>query len=390
MLNSINIGTSGLTGFSKELETISNNVANLNTTGFKGANAQFSALFSQGGNSAGPNLTGTNSGSGLGTLPALVDFSQGQISQTGNDLDVAIDGNGFFVLKDSSGAISYTRDGRFNFDSKGILVNASGAHVQQLSETGTLQDITLEGQRNSAASATKEIKLGGTLSLTDTTKVVSGISVIDGAGATRTFTVEFKNNNSVTPGSWLVSVKEGTTEVATGEIAYINGRLDPAKSSIAFTYNPTGAAAMPMTITVDASSTSPATGTSGMALTSTDGWGEGTLTKATFNSTGKLVISYSNGQTAEKQTLALAHINTASDLEQVGGNTFRSTNPQAVKLGTASGKGSSISTESVEGSNVDLSKQFSAIIITQRGYQASSELISTANEMLDTLMRMKG
>lgn len=390
MLTSINIGTSGLVGFSKELETISNNVANLNTTGFKGATPQFSALFSAGGQSAGTGGGTSHSGSGIGTLPPMVDFTQGQISQTGNDLDVAIDGAGFFVLKDSAGNTTYTRDGRFSFDQDGVLVNSSGAKVQQLSSQGTLQNITLDGARNSAASATQNIKVAGTLSLADTTKSISGINVIDGAGATRVLTLDFSNNNAVTAGSWLVNIKDGATIVGTGEVRFTNGRIDPARSTVSFTYAPAGAAAMPLTLTVDPSATSPATGTSSMALSSTDGWGEGTLTKATFDATGKLVISYSNGQTSEKQSLALAKFNSESELEQVGGNTFKSSNPQGVKLGTASGSGSAITAESVEGSNVDLSKQFSAIIITQRGYQAASELVSTANEMLDTLMRMKG
>jgi flagellar hook protein FlgE len=390
MLNSINIGTSGLLGFSKQLETISNNVANLNTAGFKGANAQFSALFSAGGESIGTGQAGTHNGAGLATLPTVVDFSQGQINQTGNDLDVAIDGNGFFILKDDAGNPTYTRDGRFNFDAKGVLVNAAGARVQQLSADGELKDITLEGLRNNPAQATLNIKMSGTLPLTETTKTVTGINVTDGAGATRALTVELKNNTAVTAGSWLVTIKDGATSVGSGEIGFINGRIDPAHSSVAFNYTPAGAAAMPLTLAFDASVTSPATGTATMAVSAVDGWGEGELTGATFDTGGKLVISYSNGQSSKDQRLALAHVNTATDLEQVGGNTFRSTNPQGVKLGLAGGAGSAITSKSVEGSNVDLSKEFSAIIVTQRGYQAASELISTANQMLDTLMHMKG
>jgi flagellar hook protein FlgE len=391
MLTSINIGTSGLIGFSKELQTISNNVANLNTPGFKGANAQFSALFSAGGDSAGTSHAGTHSGTGLATMTSTVDFKQGQISQTGNDLDVAIDGNGFFILRDTNGNTSYTRDGRFNFNADGILVNAAGEHVQGLSEAGALQDITLEGARTSAASASAKIKVAGILSTADTLKTVSGVNVTDAAGGSHTLSIEFKNNTAVTPGSWLVTVKDGAATVGTGEVRYILGKLDPAHSTVAFTYSPTGVAALPLTIEVDAASTNPATGTSSMALTSVDGWGTGSLTQATFDAQGKLVISYSNGQTDKKQMLALATFESTSDLEQSGGSSFKAIDEKSAIIGVAGGDGTgSITPDSVEGSNVDLSKQFSAIIITQRGYQAASELISTANQMLDTLMHMKG
>ncbi|MGZ3182496.1 MAG: flagellar basal-body rod protein FlgF [Telluria sp.] len=388
-LNSINIGTSGLVGFSKELQTISNNVANLNTTGFKGSNSQFAALFSAGGDAAGTGA-GAQAGAGLATLPSMIDFSQGQVNQTGSDLDVAINGSGFFVLKDTAGHLLYTRDGHFNFDAKGILVNGSGDHVQALGADGSLQDITLEGRRTSAASASTAIKVSGTLSTADTTKTVSGVTVTDAAGGTHTLSIEFKNNTAVTAGSWLVTVKDGATSVGTGEIRYNAGTLDPAHASVAFSYGPAGVPALPLTITVDAASTSAASGASTMALGSVDGWGVGALTGATFDSDGKLVISYANSQKSKDQQLALATFGSTSALSQAGGATFRAADPHAATLGVAGGAGSTLATDSLEGSNVDLSKQFSAIIITQRGYQASSELISTANQMLDTLMHMKG
>jgi flagellar hook protein FlgE len=387
-LSSINIGTSGLVGFSKQLETISSNVANLNTPGFKGANNQFSALFS-GGDSAGGNA-GARTGAGLAMLPSSVDFAQGQVSQTGNDLDVAIDGHGFFVLKDDAGNLLYTRDGRFNFNPDGILVNNDGAHVQALGADGGLHDIGMDGVRTNPASASTTIKLSGTLSTADTTKVVSGITVTDAAGGSHTLSIEFKNNTAATAGSWTVTVKEGTTTVATGEVRFANGVLDPALAKVAFTYSPAGVAPLALTAVLDAGTTSAASGASSLAVSSVDGWGVGTLGTATFDANGKLSLSYSNGQKATPQTLALATFGSAADLEQAAGTTFRAKRPEAAVLGVADGKGSTVTPKSLEGSNVDLSRQFSAIIVTQRGYQASSELISTANQMLDTLMHMKG
>lgn len=392
MLTSINIGTSGLVGFSKGLETISQNVANLNTPGFKGSSSQFNSLFSAGSENGGTGngQQGAAGGSGMTATASVLNFGQGQLNQTGKDLDVAIDGNGFFVLKDGDGNTSYTRDGRFSFNEEGILVSAKGEHVQALDAEGKLKDITLEGVRSNPASASATIKLNGTLSTADTTKVVSAINVTDSAGGTHALSVEFKNNTAVTAGSWLVTVKDGSTVVGTGEIKYANGFLDAATANISVNYAPAGVAAMPLTITVDASSTSAASGASSMALASVDGYGIGAMTKTAFDETGTLVVSYSNNQTSKKQTLALANFPTTATLHENGKGAFTSTTPNDVVLGVAKGSADKITGGSLEGSNVDLSKEFSAIIVTQRGYQAASELISTANQMLETLMRMKG
>lgn len=390
MLNSINIGTSGLVGFSKELETISNNVANLNTPGFKGSSAQFSSLFDAGAGT-GEGKGGTNSGAGLTLMPSVIDFSQGQVNGTANDLDVAIDGSGFFVLKNTAGEITYTRDGRFSLDAKGVLVNGAGEHVQGLSADGVLKDLSIADARTNPAKASAAVTLSGLLSGTDVTKTISGVQVTDSAGATRTLSLEFTNNKAVTPGSWLVAVKDGATTVGSGEIRYdAAGQLDPAFASFKIDYAPAGAAPMPLTFTIGAGSTSPATGNSTLAVSTVDGYGTGQLTQATFDTSGKLKITYSNGQSTTDQTLALAEFASTDALEQAVGTSYTTRDPQSVRLGTANGTSSSINAASLEGSNVDLSKQFSAIIITQRGYQAASELISTANEMLDTLMRMKG
>lgn len=389
MLKSINIGTSGLIGFSKELQTISNNVANLNTTGYKGVAAQFTSLFDAG-TGTGTKMANTDQGAGLAMMPSVIDFSQGQVNQTASDLDVAIDGSGFFVLKDAAGDTFYTRDGRFNFNNDGILVNASGQRVQGLRGDSTLHDISIADVRTNPASATKAVTLSGNLSLADATKTVSGVQVTDSAGGKQTLTLEFKNNNGVTPGSWLVTVKDGATTVGSGEVRFTAGQLNPAFSSFSVGYTPAGADPMEVKFSLAAGVTSPTTGASTIAVSRVDGYGQGQLTGATFDAEGKLAVSYSNGQTTKLQSLALADFASTGVLEQAAGTSYTATDPRQARLSTATGDTATISGSSLEGSNVDLSKQFSAIIITQRGYQAASELISTANEMLDTLMRMKG
>lgn len=390
MLNSINIGTTGLTGFSKQLQTISNNVANLNTTGFKGANAQFTALFSAGGDGAASAKAGAQTGYGLGILPSVVDFSQGQINQTGNDLDVAIDGRGFFVLHDSAGQTLYSRDGRFQFDDSGILVNSADARVQGLGVDGALHDISLTGLRANPAQASSNITLTGTLLNEESPKQISNVTVTDSTGGSHALTIELTNNDTVSPGSWLVTIKDGATSVGSGEVRFIDGQLDPAHASIQFSYTPAGAAAMPLTLTLAPDVTALANGSSSLAVSRIDGHAKGELIKTTFDQTGKLILSYSNGQITKGQTLALANPSADSDLEAIGNNSFKNKRPEAATLGVASDGVAAINADALEGSNVDLSNEFSAIIITQRGYQAASELISTANQMLETLMHMKG
>ena len=390
MLDSIDIGTSGLTAFSKELQTISNNVSNLNTIGFKGSRSEFSDFFAQGNNGQ---VGGEAApvGAGLNTLSSVINFTQGQVNNTGNDLDAAINGLGFFVLHDKTGNTVYTRDGQFQFDSSGYLESTTnGDRVQGLNAQGALQDISLSSIKTNPAKATTSMTFTGGLSTGDPDHTVNNVNVIDAAGGTHSLTVDFRNNNSTTAGDWIVTVSDGTTAVATGHIQFLNGVIDPAHSTLSFTYSPSGVAPLPITLTVAPGTTSAATGTtSTLAASTVDGYAQGTITKASYDQTGHLVVTYTNGQTSQSQQLAIATFQDTSVLTPHSGNLFTSSNPTAASLGVASGN-TTISADSLEASNVDLSKEFSEIIVTQRGYQASSELISTANQMLNTLIQMKG
>jgi flagellar hook protein FlgE len=146
---------------------------------------------------------------------------------------------------------------------------------------------------------------------------------------------------------------------------------------------------MPLSLTLDPSTTEPSSGSSTLAVETIDGFGQGTVTASSFDANGNLVVTYSNGQTDKSQQLALASFASNDTLVPVSGNNFVTGNEQSVTLGTAQTGVTTIDSSSLEASNVDLSTEFSDIIITQRGYQASSEVISTANQMLDTLIHMK-
>jgi flagellar hook protein FlgE len=146
MLDSIFIGMSGLVSYSRGLRVIANNTANINTPGFKGATMQFGDLFYANGPASGAfSGAGVNQlGQGVTTYSTSLDFSQGELRQSGNDLDLAVDGQGLFVLKDKDGELRYTRDGQFAFDADGFLVSrTSGAKVMGYDENGALTEVTL-------------------------------------------------------------------------------------------------------------------------------------------------------------------------------------------------------------------------------------------------------
>jgi len=395
MLDSIYVGLTGLVGYSKSLKVISNNVANLNTPGFKSSQLQFADLFysTQGANTA----TGDNTqfGTGLNTLQTTFDFKQGEIRQTGNDLDVAVDGNGLFVLKTQQGELRFTRAGEFGFDSDGFLVSrATSERVMGLGQNGDLVDISLNGIQVSAPKATTKISLTGNLSSTADQDAVDGVKVIDAGGAEHLLKLTFKNNSSTnTPGAWTVTVSDDKGDIGTGDIQFQNGAPDPAKASFTLNYAPAAATGTDITFDFSTNVTSFAAGTqSTLALSTQDGFAAGALTKVSFDEQGNLVATYSNTQTAKSQRLALANVERPdAALQAVGGNEFASQGTIPINFGApATDMFGKISSGNVEISNVDLSKEFSELIVTQRGYQASSQVISTASELVQDLLDMHG
>ncbi|WP_140637062.1 flagellar basal-body rod protein FlgF [Methylibium rhizosphaerae] len=392
MLDSLFVGMTGLQGFSRGLRVISNNVTNLNTPGFKGSRQQFGDLFYQqmpGGNL--PNVQGAQYGTGLGSLATTVNFQPGEVRQTGSSLDAAIDGDGFFVLRSEQGPL-YTRAGQFEFNANGVLVSrTSGNPVMGFGADGTLGEVSLTGLRVNAARATTTMDLTGNLSSTATEFTVNGGKLIDSAGAEHVVRLVFRRAAQTT-GGWSVEVLEGTTSLATGNVRFANGRPVVGEDSLSFTYTPTGAPSQQVTIRLGAEATSFASGTSSsLSVATQDGFAAGSLVNATFNADGVLTLSYSNGQTAQGAQLAIARFEVSGALEQSGGNEFTAADPQAARMGRPGQAGfGAVAAGQLELSNVDLSTEFSDLIVMQRGYQASSRVISTANEMLQELFDMKG
>ena len=389
MLDSIYIAMTGLRGFENGLRAIAHNTANLNTPGFKSSSTMFGDMF-YGNHSATGNGGTFQFGSGLNTLGTVINFQQGQMQSTGNPLDLALSGQGFFTLRDANGNLHYTQDGQFKFDASGNLVSSvTGESVMGFDATGALVPITLTNLQTNAAQATTSITFGGNLSSTATTATIGNVTVIDASGSSHTLSLAMVPLAG-SPGSWTVTVMDGATTVGTGTLAFNNGRPVVGSDKISVTYTPTGGTAMPLTLDFSTNVTSFDSGTtSTLAMVKQDGFGVGTLTQATFDATGTLVLTYSNGQTVKNKQLALGQFRSDDDVEPIGNNEFAAKNGSNWLTGVAgSGPFGKVQSGQIEMSNVDLSTEFSNLVIMQRGYQASSQVVSTANDMLSTLFNM--
>lgn len=393
MLESIYVGMTGLLGYSRGLRVIANNTANLNTPGFKGSSVQFADLFYSRGNLSG-GIGGQNYsqlGYGLDTKGTSLSFAQGELRQTGNDLDVAVDGTGLFMLRDDKGNITYSRAGQFQFNGDGVLVSKSnGSTVMAYGSDGNLAPISLTNARTGPGKPTSSVSFSGNLSSTATDQTVGAIQVMDSAGGLHALSARFTKAGAGVA-VWSVQILDGTTEVGTGTIGFVDGKPRADANSVSFTYAPVGSTAMPVTLDFSANVTSFASGnTSTLAAGSHNGYAPGSLTKAAFDEAGTLILSYSNGQTVNGPRLALGRFDSVDAVGSVGGNEFEELDSRSWHVGRATeGAFGTVRSGVIEISNVDLSQEFSDLVVMQRGYQASSQVISTANDMLQELFAMK-
>ncbi|MCJ0764536.1 flagellar hook protein FlgE [Variovorax terrae] len=389
MLESIYVGMTGLLGYSKGLRVIANNTANINTPGFKGSSLQFSDLFySNSGQGGGAGQVGY----GLNANGTTLSFRQGELRQTGNDLDMAVDGTGLFILENEKGDVTYTRAGQFQFNTEGMLINKiDHSFVMGRDASGNLVRISLAGLQTNAGSATTTVKFSGNLSSTMAEQTVGGVKVVDALGGEHMLSVKLTDTSATTAGSWQVDLMDGTNVVGTGEIIFQDGRPQSTAAKVQVIYTPAGLSAVPLTLDFSTEVTSyPSANLSTLAMASQNGFGPGGLTKATFDAAGALSLTYSNGQVIKSTRLALARFDSLEAVESVGDNQFGSKDVRAWHIGAAGMGGfGNVRSGMVEISNVDLSQEFSDLVVMQRGYQASSQVISTANDMLQELFAMK-
>jgi flagellar hook protein FlgE len=398
LFGTVNKGTTGLVTFSKGLDVISNNVANMNTPGFKKNDLLFRDLFYQykTTSNSGPGVSSRRDGSGVTDGGTTTNFSQGDIQQSGNQTDVAINGNGFFILRSDEGTF-YSRVGQFAIDEEGFLVSKTNeARVAGIDSSGQLVDINIASLRVSPAQATTTVTFTNNLSPGSTEHVINNVEVFDALGNAHVLTLTLTNNSSVTPRSWLAEItNEDGDIIGSGyEIRFQgNGSPEVGYNSFSFIFSPPDADPMEILFffgepgTFTGATSFSAGANSDLAVDSQDGFGFGSQTGLSFNEDGILEIEYSNGETSEGGRLALAWLNDTQYMKQIGNGLFLCDNSDQLQIGAANeGMMGEIAGESLEISNVELSQEFTYLVIVQRGFQVSSQVVSIANEMIQQLL----
>lgn len=415
MITAFSTALSGLNANSDAINVVGNDLANLNTTGYKANELQFQDLMSE---SLGVSGNSGQLGLGVGQVGATRNYSQGSIQTTNGATDAAVEGNGFFVLKDPVTSQSlYTRDGSFQVNSSGQLVTASGQLVQGWSAAngvvntnGAIGNLSLPLGATVPATPTTKMNVGLNLdsrvATTDPGAVVTApIQVFDSQGSSHNLTATFTKTGANTWG-YAVTIPAadlkagGTTPLTTGTLTFdANGNLsspavttDPQTFSVAGLAN--GAADLKINWNLynsaGASTLTQYAESSSISAVNQNGYAAGAVSSVALQSGGSVMATYSNGQQVSIGQLALASINNPSSLTSVGNNTLQATaNTSTPVIGAANtGDRGQIVAGALESSTVDIATEFANLLTFQRGYQADSRVITTSDQLLQETVNL--
>ena len=401
MISSLYSGVQGIQANSKALGVIGANIANVNTGAYKAGNISFATVLGE---------TGANGGVKVWGMSKT--WSQGALEYTSSTTDLAIIGNGLFVVKGSDGSDYYSRAGAFFFDKNGQLVNEDGYKVQGLaiaSGTTTGSPTTIDvSSVTSSPKATSEMRMAMNL---DSATVASGtftntISVYDSLGNQIPLTLTFTKDASAS-NTWEVTgeVPASTSGTVTFDVSTLkfgaDGKLlTPATDiEIEIAGLNTGASAT-MSVTWDLyddvnkvpyDDITQFSGNSGVTFQNQDGYATGSVSSVQVGEDGMVTGVFTNGKTKALYQIVLAKFPNYQGLAAVGNNLYRASidsGEPIIGAARTSGRGS-ISQMSLEMSNVDLATEFVKMIVTQRAYQANAKVITTSNEVLQELINMK-
>ena len=407
LISSLFTGVSGLLGNARAMNIIGDNIANVNTVGFKGSKAVFSDLFST-------VLTNGSATSQLGRgaqLQAIIQsFAQGAFESTSNSLDLAIDGNGFFVVNDGIGNF-YTRAGQFRLNKDGLVQTVTGEILQgfQISQgvTGsTLENVDLAGVQ-SAPRASTFFTLGANLNAaaTATTTFTSPVSIFNSVGSQVILSIRYTKASSGNTWTYAITPSKGTvtsggsgtiTFDTSGQLQTINGSL--ADQTIVIDYSSANPPAATQTLTWDVVDSAGATNgkLTGFAAESNnnslvqDGFTTGRLVGLSV--TGKGIINglFNNGQSDDLFQVVLADFLAPTGLTRIGQNLFaQSGRSGQANLGTPESGGlGTIVGSALELSNVDLAQEFVTMIQTQQAFQASARVITATDDLLNEAVNL--
>lgn len=400
-----NIALSGLNAASKDLEVTANNIANTATTGFKGSRTQFAELF----NAAGPNLSSSQTGSGVRLTNVAQQFTAGSVETTNNSLDFAISGNGFFTVHDGKG-YSYTRAGAFQKDQNGYVMNASGQRLQVFPpvaggtfDTSTLTDLQLFTAQN-AAKATGTVQMSLNLPsdatppatpfkpLTDPSSYnqATPFTAYDSLGATHSGVVYFVKDPAANVWNASLYIDGGSTGASQQLTFNSSGALvKPANGMLNFPAVSVSPGANPMQLTLDMSKATQFGNAYAASAINQNGYPTGILSSIDVSREGVVQAKYSNGQTSALGQLALAQFSNEQGLRQLDNTNWAASYDSGTPVMGAAGGGTfgSVQAGALEASNTaDLTAQLVNMIKAQRNYQANAQVISTDNQLTQTII----
>jgi flagellar hook protein FlgE len=404
-MSSFSIALSGLTASSSDLGVTANNIANADTVGFKGSRAEFSDVYASGA----VNLNTSVVGEGVRLSSTAQQFTQGNITTTSSNLDLAISGDGFFTLKDANGVV-YSRNGQFAENSAGNVVSSTGQALQVYPplinggfNTGALSDLNLQTAQSaplptSTGSVILNLPAGATVPTVApfnptnslTYNQSTSTTVYDSLGNSYPATMYF--TQTAAPNVWAVNMTVNGTQVgAAQDLTFSNtGALTtPAGGGLTFAgYTPPdGAQAMSMNFNFGA--TTQYGGSFGVTSITQNGYATGQLSTVAIDASGIVSAVYTNGRSTQLGQLAMANFPNPQGLKQLGdtnwSETFTSGN---VVQGTASSAGfGSIQSGALESSNVDLTTQLVNMITANRSFDANAQVITTANQESQTIIQ---
>jgi len=418
MIRSMFTAISSLNLHQKYLDVVSNNLANANTKGFKASRVMFQDQFAQTlglGSAPADTLGGTNPtqiGLGVGMGYVSANFAQGTLESTGRNLDLGIEGDGFFVYGQDQGR-RYSREGSMGLDAEGFLVNASSGLRTQgwladatgaVDSNAPVEDIQIDTNQ-SLAKATGNVFLGGNLSATTdgTGTATVTMGVYDSLGTLQQAAVQFTRGGVAgTPTNvwtWQVmdtSVVPPVAGTGTGTVTFdANGQIDianPPTTGTPATIPGSAGSTTPIPVALDFASMTQLTAATSATVTSQDGLAAGSVTDVYISpNDGAISLVYSNGLIEQVGQVALARFTNSAGLVQGEGTTFLAgLNSGDAEIGAAgSGGRGSIASSHLEASNVDMAQEFTNMILAQRGFQASSRVITTSDEILQELVNLK-
>lgn len=404
------IALTGLNAASSQLETISNNIANSNTSGFKRSRVEFADLYPV------SNLGVTQNQTGLGVQIADISqqFSQGELTFTDNNLDLSISGRGFFRVSDN-GTVAYSRAGAFGIDQSGFVVNNLGHRLTGFQTdssdqiTGALGDLRID-TADQPPRATTDMGIAVNLKASEpalpafavtpdgpdpsTYNHSTSTSIYDSLGAEHLASFYYRKSAD---NEWESYAFVDGAQVAGPDVLQFNGsgRLDTINGAAATTvsapaFNP-GGGADPMNLTLDYANISQFGAIFGVSSLSQDGFTTGQLSSVDIDASGVLFARYSNGQASAMGQIALSNFSNTQGLRQLGNTNWAESFASGAALTGAPGSSDLglVQSGALEDSNVDITAELVHMITAQRSFQANAQVISTADDITQTIINIR-